>query len=394
MGDAQQYLDRLVDELIDGGRITSPTIERAFRAVQRHRFLREFSLWDEETSRPIPVEFDPEEPSDDALRTIYSDEALGTRFREGMRTSSSSQPSIMADMLEALAPERGMCVLEIGTGTGYNAALLAEIVGSEGFVGTLDIDADVSAEARGALEGAGYHRVRLLARDGAEGLPQASPFDRILATVGCPDVAPAWHEQLAEGGRLVVPLEHAGLHPLVSLTKRGALLDGIFVGWAAFIPIRGLLHHQLPWPDVVMTEGERDALAVSPVWDGFGSGPPLPGWGVPRDVMDFLLFLALSDGRAVALPPPPSSIGDRWEVGLLDSAGSALAGPSGLRAGGDPGLLADLTRHHGSWQAAGCPALEDWRVTLAPHSVEEGAHGFLLRRGQHTERVNLVEEGK
>jgi protein-L-isoaspartate O-methyltransferase len=57
-------------------------------------------------------------------------------------------------------------------------------------VGTLDIDADLSAEARGALEGAGYHRVRVLARDGAEDLPEDSPLDRIIATVGCPDVSP------------------------------------------------------------------------------------------------------------------------------------------------------------------------------------------------------------
>ena len=118
--------------------------------MQRHRFLREFSLWDPETSKPVAVGFDPEEPSEHALRTIYSDQALGTRFREGVPTSSSSQPSIMADMLEALAPEPAMRVLEIGTRTGYNAALLAEIVGSEGFVGMLDIDADLCAEARGA----------------------------------------------------------------------------------------------------------------------------------------------------------------------------------------------------------------------------------------------------
>jgi protein-L-isoaspartate(D-aspartate) O-methyltransferase len=166
MADARQHLDRLVDEVIDGGHIRSPAIERAFRTVQRHRFLREFSLWDPETSNPIAVQFDPEQPSDEALKTIYSDQALGTRFRENMPTSSSPQPSIMADMLEALAPEPGMRVLQIGTGTGYNAALLAEIVGSKRFVGTLDIDADVSAEARGALEGAGYDRIRVLARDG------------------------------------------------------------------------------------------------------------------------------------------------------------------------------------------------------------------------------------
>ena len=202
-------------------------------------------------------------------------------------------------------------------------------------------------------------------------------------------MAPAWHEQLADGGRLVAPLEHAGLHPLVSLTKRGELLQGRFVGWSAFIPIRGLLHQQLPWPDVVLREGERDAFAESPAWDGFGTGPPLPGWGVPHEVMDFFLFLALSDRRAVALPPPPSSIGARWEVGLHGSSGSALAGASGLRRGGDPGLFSDLTSHHESWLAAGCPVLEDWLVTLAAHNVV-GAR-FLVERELYNETVTLPE---
>jgi hypothetical protein len=189
----------------------------------------------------------------------------------------------------------------------------------------------------------------------------------------------------------VAPLEHAGLHPLVSLTKRGELLQGRFVGWSAFIPIRGLLQQQLPWPDIELGERERTAPAASPVWDGFGTGPPLPGWGVPRDVMDFFLFLALSDRRAVALPPPPSSIDDRWEVGLLDSSGSALAGSSGLRVAGDPGLLSDLTKLHASWQSARYPALDDWWVTLAPHNVEEGAHGLLVERQHHNEAATLPE---
>jgi hypothetical protein len=204
-------------------------------------------------------------------------------------------------------------------------------------------------------------------------------------------VALAWHEQLAESGRLVAPLEHAGLHPLVSLTKRAERLEGIFVGWTAFIPIRGRLHQQLRWPDVVLKEGERDALAVSPVWKGFGTGPPLPGWGVPRDVMDFFLFLALSDGRAAALPPPSSSIGDRWEVGILDSSGSAFAGPSGPHGAGDPRLLSDLTSHHDSWLADGCPALADWSVTLAPHNVEQRADGLAVEREHFSETATLPE---
>jgi hypothetical protein len=87
-------------------------------------------------------------------------------------------------------------------------------------------------------------------------------------------------------------------------------------------------------------------------------------------VMDFFLFLALSDWRAVALPPPPSSIKDRWEVGLIDSSGSALAGSTGIRASGSQDLLPDLMRHHESWEASGCPALEDWHVTLRAHDAE------------------------
>jgi protein-L-isoaspartate(D-aspartate) O-methyltransferase len=151
MGVVHQHLDRLVDELKDGGRIRTALVERAFRTVERHRFLREFSRWDPATSRPVPVQFDPARPSEEVLRVIYSDQALGTRFRDGLPSSSSSQPSVMADMLEALELEPGMRVMEIGTGTGYNAALLAEIVGSRGSVVTEDIDPGSAAEAEEAL---------------------------------------------------------------------------------------------------------------------------------------------------------------------------------------------------------------------------------------------------
>jgi protein-L-isoaspartate(D-aspartate) O-methyltransferase len=369
-GDIRGSLDRLVDELKDAGRIRDRRIERAFRTVERHRFLRGFSRWDPANSRPVPVDFDPVRPSENALGIIYSDQALGTRFRDGLPSSSSSQPSVMADMLEALAPAPGMRVLEIGTGTGYNAALLAEIVGDEGSVVTQDIDPGIAAEATDALRAAGYGSVRVVARDGAEGVSEAAPLDRILVTVGCPDLSPRWQEQLTGEGRIVVPLEHAGLHPLVTLAKHDEGLVGRFFAWSAFIPIRGLLHQELPWPAALRREGGTQPATELPAWDGFGTGTPIPGWGIPRDVIDFFLFLALSDWRAVALPPPPSSIQDRWEVGLTDSSGSALAGSGGIRASGSQDLLPDLMRHHESWEAAGCPALEDWHVTLTSHDAE------------------------
>lgn len=87
-------------------------------------------------------------------------------------------------------------------------------------------------------------------------------------------------------------------------------------------------------------------------------------------VFELFLFLALSDWRAMALPPPPSSIQDRWEVGLMDSSGSALAGSDCIRAWRNQDLLLDLMRHHESWEAPGCRALEDWHVTLTARDAE------------------------
>jgi protein-L-isoaspartate(D-aspartate) O-methyltransferase len=387
-GDVHEHLDRLVHELKDGGRIRTALVERAFRTVERHRFLRGFSRWDPATSLPVPVAFDPARPSEEALRVIYSDQALGTRFRDGLPSSSSSQPSVMADMLEVLELEAGMRVLEIGTGTGYNAALLAEIVGSRGSVVTQDIDAGIAAEAEEALLAMGYGSVRVVARDGAEGVPEDAPFDRILVTVGCPDLSFRWQEQLTEQGRIVLPLEHAGLHPLVMVTKGNEGLEGRFFGWTAFIPIRGLLHQELPWPAVFVRDQQTDAAQELPGWGGFGIGTPIPGWGIPRDVMDFFLFLALTDQRAAALPPPPSAIGDRWEVGLMDSSGWALAGSGGIRASGNGDLLSDLMRHHDSWEAAARPAIEDWHTAFTSRNAgAKTPAGLVVERANYRQVV-------
>jgi protein-L-isoaspartate(D-aspartate) O-methyltransferase len=249
--------------------------------VERHRFLRRFSRWDPATSRPVPVEFDPARPSENALGIIYSDEALGTRFRDGLPSSSSTQPSITADMLEALSPAPGMRVLEIGTGTGYNAALLAEIVGEEGSVVTQDIDPGIAAEATDALRAAGYGSVRVVARDGAEGASEAAPFDRILVTVGCPDVSPRWQEQLTEDGRIVVPLEHAGLHPLVTLTKHDGGLGGRFFAWLRSSPSADTFTRSFPGrrPASGRVGSKRPRRCRRGT--GLAPGPPSPAGGFP-----------------------------------------------------------------------------------------------------------------
>jgi protein-L-isoaspartate(D-aspartate) O-methyltransferase len=124
-------------------------VERAFRTVPRHRLLETFFHRPIDAADFTTVHHDPARPRPEDLELIYSDTALGTRLVEqfGARlpASSTSQPSLVADMLQLLELTRGVRVLEVGAGTGYNAALLAELVGEQRLVMTVDVADDVVA---------------------------------------------------------------------------------------------------------------------------------------------------------------------------------------------------------------------------------------------------------
>jgi protein-L-isoaspartate(D-aspartate) O-methyltransferase len=188
---------RLARSLRDSGRTPSPAVQAAFRSVPRHLFVPEL-----------------------APAAAYQDEALVIKYGDdGLPVSSSSQPAMMAIMLEQLGLEPGHRVLEIGTGTGYNAAVMAHVVGPRGLVVTVDIDAGLVARAKDSLMAAGYGTVLASCGDGGYGDPQGAPFDRIIVTAGAWDIAPAWLDQLAPGGRLVVPLAVRSIQLSVGLER-------------------------------------------------------------------------------------------------------------------------------------------------------------------------------
>lgn len=214
------WIDRLVGQLREAGVLKSEDVERAFRRVHRHLFLERFFSWEppaeeEEPKEPQLVEVDLSAPESEHLDLIYSDSAIITRLGEDAPTSSCSQPTLSAQMLELLQLGPAMRVLEIGAGTGYFAPLLAEIVGPEGAVITVEIQEEVARDASRALRRAGYPQVHVVAADGYLGAPAGAPFDRIVATVGCTDLSPQWVNQLQAGGFMLLPLLHGGMHPLV-----------------------------------------------------------------------------------------------------------------------------------------------------------------------------------
>ncbi|WP_322751930.1 MULTISPECIES: methyltransferase domain-containing protein, partial [unclassified Frankia] len=209
--------DAMVDRLRERGVLADARVISAMRAVPRHLFV-------------------PDAP----LVRAYSGESVVThRDAQGVATSSVSEAGIVAVMLQQLDLQPGDRVLEIGAGTGYNAALLAELAGPSGAVTSIDIDAVVVQEAGQRLRSTGYGSVGVVCADGDAGHRQAAPFDRIIVTAGAWDLPAAWLEQLAPDGLLVVPLRLRGLTRSVALRRQAGHWRSVSMHECGFMPIRG-----------------------------------------------------------------------------------------------------------------------------------------------------------
>jgi protein-L-isoaspartate(D-aspartate) O-methyltransferase len=217
-------------------------VRDAFLTVPRERFVPEVSV-----------------------EVAYRDEAILTKQTAlGLGLSSSSQPGIMAEMLGELRLEPGQRVLEIGAGTGYNAALLRQIVGPGGGVTTIDIDPETATRARRALKGTG---AKVVTGDGREGCAARAPYDRIIVTASATEVPRAWRDQLVEGGLVEVPLrlrDSGGLQVIPTLRREGVRLRSVSVICGGFMPLRGAPDDLTQfWPMITVNRvdgAKRDGL--------------------------------------------------------------------------------------------------------------------------------------
>ena len=390
--------ERLVAEVQVTSGIRDERIAAALRDVPRHLFL-------------------PHLPPEDA----YLDDAIVTkRDAEGQPISSSSQPAIMAIMLDQLDLAPGQRVLEIGAGTGYNAALIRHIVGPTGTVVSVDIQSDLVEAARGHLASVGYPDVTVVAADGAEGYPPGAPYDRVIATVGVSDLAPAWLHQTGPGARIVVPLDVRGSQLAVAFERAAPAQPSGAGHWVSrsaapcgFMRMRGSLAGPertvvlQPGLSVLLPDGlmladghEVDGAALAAFLDGppaeFATGVQASSlkvfWGLN-------LWLAVSDRRSceVAEVRPaagPSGPQDRggarlaraplhWggvlaTTGIVDSGGLAMltadqpGGQFVLEVAGfgphGPDLGAALAAHVQAWDRAGQPGAARLHVDAYPRS--------------------------
>ncbi len=406
----------LVAQLWASGALTQASVAEALLKVPRHLFL-------------------PEHP----LEIAYADEAIATKFADGRPISSSSQPAIMAIMLEQLAVEAGQRVLEIGAGTGYNAALLGHLVGPHGQVITIDLDEDLVEAARQHLEAAGADNVSVVQADGGYGYAPGAPYDRIILTVGAWDLAPAWHAQLVPGGRLVLPLElgPGSQHSLALVRPRdpeaAMWFESISARECGFMRLRGALAGAEHWLELDEDAGLALVTTSPPLaaaetvygWlDGAhmqtGSGVTVSG---PEMFGGLGLWLGLQARNLASLNAPvetASRLGlpclfafgsnppNCYSVGLLGAQGLCLLcrPPHAAITQGDvgrgaafelfveaygpdgPTLASELLSHLEAWEAAGRPGTDGLRVRAyaRDYAFQPGA-GEILSAKQWSQLV-------
>lgn len=200
---------RMVDTQIAARGVKADPVLDAMRDVPRHLFVPEHLHFEAYADRPL---------------------AIG----EGQ---TISQPYMVAIMTETLAVRPSDAVLEVGTGSGYQTAILARLAHH---VVSIERHAALAERARETLDLVGARNVEVVVGDGTQGVPSRAPFDRILVTAGAPSVPDTLRHQLADGGRLVIPVGPSGCQRLVIVERQGDAFSTREGEACVFVPLIGL----------------------------------------------------------------------------------------------------------------------------------------------------------
>ncbi|MFI8355530.1 methyltransferase domain-containing protein [Streptomyces cyaneofuscatus] len=370
--DAMRGLLGAVNESL--GAPMAPAWETALREVPRHTFLPE-RVWVGEDL----VECSRDAAPEDWPRLAYADTAVVTQVNDGQAAAeaeerwascSASAPSIVFRMLDMLDVRPGHRVLEIGTGTGWNAGLLAHRLGP-GLVTTIEVDPVLAVQAAGCLERVGLD-AEVVQGDGAGGHPGSAPYDRVVATCSVRAVPPAWIAQTAPGGVVLVPWESPWFcYGLLRLTVDGyGGASGFFSPHSAFMLMRGQRVDLRIYRDVVSDDHVPDEsmTRLSP-WAVAGDD-----WGA-----QFALGLQLPDvWRAWQHEPEVEGVASRLWLATTEADSWAAVDWDGAAASdrftvweyGPRRLWGMVEAAYDWWRGAGCPGPERFGLSVAP----DGTH--------------------
>ncbi|MGQ0778653.1 MAG: methyltransferase domain-containing protein [Pseudonocardiales bacterium] len=357
--------------------------DHAFRSVLRERFIPD-RIWVDEHNDGHDVALDRAREPERWRAAVYSDHVIVTQFDDGTTvwpdighrpTSSCSMPSAVLGMLDALDVHKGMRVLEIGTGTGYNAALLAAQLGDD-HVTTIEIDPVVAGQASDALAIAGCTST-VVCGDGAVGRPAGAPYDRVIVTaaVKLGRVPYAWVEQTRSGGLILVPLKTdftAG--PLVAFTvdPDGTATGRVVPMRVAFMELRAQRTPAADWDGLRWDDPDAD-LTHTDVMPWTTLGNEAPQWAVA---------VAVPSCRYALWPRTPSRnprhgvawLGDPLSGSWASVIPSDVKDRFDVRQRGPRRLWDEVENAYRWWVAQGKPSVDQWRFTVSPDRQTASPH--------------------
>jgi methyltransferase of ATP-grasp peptide maturase system len=353
----------LIEQLVAIGKLTTPAWRAAFEAVPRHLFAPRFTL-------PMNMgghTLDGTVPGqrEDWLRAVYHNEALLTDFDEhDIATTSCSAPTVVATTLESSQASEGDTVLEIGTGTGWTAGLLAHRLGSDA-VTSVDINARCVAEARQRLDHIGLTPT-LAAADGYLGYPARAPYNRIIATTSLRKVPPAWLDQTRPGGTILTDLrgDFAGNLALVTVDADTSAHGRFLPETVNFMPLRST---EQPFQELP----ELSARAVNEPGDHRTTGLDP---AVLRDrAFAFLAQLAMPGTQAGHVRVKDSQTRGPMYFCLTERHSRAWARVEtdtntdrAVTQGGNRRMWDELEVAHDLWKRLGQPRPENFTITITP----------------------------
>ncbi len=359
---------------------------QAVATTPRHLFVHRFRL----RGRPLENRTDEGSLRDNdadpmgALADIYSDAVMAHVDAAGERLpSTNSQPSYVLWLLHLLDLQPGQRVLEIGSGSGWLAAVMARLVGDNGRVTGIEIIPELATQSRADLAMLGIGNVSVLATDGAQGHAAGAPFDRVMITAASWELPAALFDQVAEGGRVLVPVELRGGGCQVTILRRegnGFVAERALPGW--FVPLIGSGQQR---PRL------RFALAELPFWGEIDGTPsrrvklPLaigPDGAAGSAVAAFRAFLGLAaPGFAIfgeGEPPEQRPWVPAEPFGIVDEADRSVAlwRDGELLGYGGAGAMQSLARAYASWTSCGLPGLAGMGLQVVQASSAPAGDGM------------------
>jgi len=379
VADATALRQRMVEGLAQRGELDERW-RTALTEVPRHVFVPEL-VWRHDEDSEVNCDLVPLRRAEDPQRWLelaYANDFVTTQVDDGHPagadgcgfevTSSASMPAVVAQMLTALQVEPGMRVLEIGTGTGYNAALLAHRLGPANVV-SVEIDPAVAEHARRALTAAGYGALRVITSDGAQGYPPAAPYDRVISTAAAAAVPYAWVEQTTPGGSVLTPWGTA-YYPggLLALTVHSdGTATGKIVGPANFMWLRT---QRIPRYTIGQIMRDDDAVVVSTT--------DLHPWYVADDTNAATAIGLRVPGCQSLYHPQSPDTGTFYLVDQHHRCWATLCitpePPYEVRQYGHRKLWDEVEAAYRWWVDAGEPAVDAWKFTItrSAHRIELG----------------------